>query len=97
MTYTEQDRYYVKQTWILQFSASRKPPWQPIFPERYKASFSKTTNDHIICVPFPYREPSSDDILIKVNAALYCHTDYVLAKGQMSGFPSLSLVPTAMN
>jgi D-arabinose 1-dehydrogenase-like Zn-dependent alcohol dehydrogenase len=37
-------------------------------------------------VPLP--EPSHpDDILIKVDAASYCHTDYVLAEGQMPGFP----------
>ncbi|KAF2871633.1 alcohol dehydrogenase-like protein [Massariosphaeria phaeospora] len=33
-------------------------------------------------------EPSGPhDILIKVDAASYCHTDYVLGEGQMPGFP----------
>ncbi|PVI04951.1 alcohol dehydrogenase-like protein [Periconia macrospinosa] len=37
-------------------------------------------------VPLP--KPSApDDILIKVDAASYCHTDYVLAQGQMPGLP----------
>lgn len=37
-------------------------------------------------VPVP--QPSHpDDILIKVDAASYCHTDHVLAEGQMPGFP----------
>ncbi|KAF1972729.1 alcohol dehydrogenase-like protein [Bimuria novae-zelandiae CBS 107.79] len=37
-------------------------------------------------VPLPqFSHP--DDILIKVDAASYCHTDYVLAEGQMPGFP----------
>lgn len=38
-------------------------------------------------VPLP--EPSDpDDVLIKVDAASYCHTDFVLAEGQMPGFPN---------
>ncbi|OAL45541.1 GroES-like protein [Pyrenochaeta sp. DS3sAY3a] len=37
-------------------------------------------------VPLP--TPSSPhEILIKVDAASYCHTDYVLAEGQMPGLP----------
>jgi D-arabinose 1-dehydrogenase-like Zn-dependent alcohol dehydrogenase len=37
-------------------------------------------------VPIP--QPSeSHDILIRVDAASYCHTDYVLAEGQMPGLP----------
>lgn len=37
-------------------------------------------------VPLP--QPSTPhDILIKVDAASYCHTDYVLALGQMPGLP----------
>ncbi|KAH7082676.1 chaperonin 10-like protein [Paraphoma chrysanthemicola] len=37
-------------------------------------------------VPLP--KPSSPhDILIKVDAASYCHTDFVLAEGQMPGLP----------
>ncbi|KAI8931020.1 hypothetical protein NX059_012031 [Plenodomus lindquistii] len=38
-------------------------------------------------VPLPV--PSSPhDVLIKVDAASYCHTDYVLAEGQMPGMPN---------
>ena len=37
-------------------------------------------------VPIP--QPSeSHDVLIRVDAASYCHTDYVLAEGQMPGLP----------
>lgn len=37
-------------------------------------------------VPIP--QPSEPhDILIRVDAASYCHTDYVLAEGQMPGLP----------
>ncbi|KAF2475334.1 GroES-like protein [Lindgomyces ingoldianus] len=37
-------------------------------------------------VPLP--KPSAPhDVLIKVDAASYCHTDFVLAEGQMPGFP----------
>lgn len=51
------------------------------FLEAYKQPYQLRT------VPIP--EPSHpDDVLIKVDAASYCHTDYVLAEGQMPGFPN---------
>ena len=37
-------------------------------------------------VPLPQLS-HPDDILIRVDAASYCHTDHVLAEGQMPGFP----------
>ncbi|KAL1610115.1 hypothetical protein SLS60_001780 [Paraconiothyrium brasiliense] len=50
------------------------------FLEDYKQPYQLRT------VPVP--KPSHpDDVLIKVDAASYCHTDYVLAQGQMPGFP----------
>lgn len=49
--------------------------------ETYKEPYRLRT------VPIPV--PSSPhDVLIKVDAASYCHTDYVLAEGQMPGLPS---------
>ncbi|KAF2439595.1 alcohol dehydrogenase-like protein [Karstenula rhodostoma CBS 690.94] len=51
------------------------------FLEAYKQPYQLCT------VPIP--EPSHpDDVLIRVDAASYCHTDYVLAEGQMPGFPN---------
>ncbi|KAL5398519.1 hypothetical protein PMIN06_002465 [Paraphaeosphaeria minitans] len=51
------------------------------FLEAYKQPYQLRT------VPIP--KPSHpDDVLIKVDAASYCHTDYVLAQGQMPGFPN---------
>ncbi|KAF2186219.1 alcohol dehydrogenase-like protein [Zopfia rhizophila CBS 207.26] len=38
------------------------------------------------CVSLP-NPTSQHEILIKVDAASYCHTDFVLAEGQMPGFP----------
>ncbi|KAK7185643.1 alcohol dehydrogenase GroES-like domain-containing protein [Paraphaeosphaeria sporulosa] len=38
-------------------------------------------------VPIP-KALHPDDVLIKVDAASYCHTDYVLAQGQMPGLPN---------
>ncbi|ORY14061.1 chaperonin 10-like protein [Clohesyomyces aquaticus] len=37
-------------------------------------------------VPLP-KPATPHDLLIKVDAASYCHTDFVLAEGQMPGFP----------
>src|SRR6186713_3164460 len=50
------------------------------FLEAYKTPYKLRS------VPLP--TPSTpNDILIKVDAASYCHTDFVLAEGQMPGFP----------
>jgi D-arabinose 1-dehydrogenase-like Zn-dependent alcohol dehydrogenase len=53
---------------------------QAQFLEAYKTPYKLRS------VPLPV--PSTPhDILIKVDAASYCHTDYVLAEGQMPGLP----------
>ncbi|CBY01412.1 hypothetical protein IAQ61_003243 [Plenodomus lingam] len=49
--------------------------------EAYKEPYTLRS----IPVPIP-SEPH--DVLVKVDAASYCHTDYVLAEGQMPGLPS---------
>ncbi|KAF2846201.1 alcohol dehydrogenase-like protein [Plenodomus tracheiphilus IPT5] len=49
--------------------------------EAYKEPYKLRT------VPVPILS-GPHDILIKVEAASYCHTDYVLAQGQMPGLPS---------
>ncbi|KAF2027314.1 GroES-like protein [Setomelanomma holmii] len=53
---------------------------QAQYLEAYKTPYKLRT------VPLP-RLSSPHDILIKVDAASYCHTDYVLAEGQMPGLP----------
>jgi D-arabinose 1-dehydrogenase-like Zn-dependent alcohol dehydrogenase len=51
------------------------------FLEKYKTPYKLRS------VPLPV--PSDpNDVLIKVDAASYCHTDYVLAEGQMPGLPT---------
>jgi D-arabinose 1-dehydrogenase-like Zn-dependent alcohol dehydrogenase len=53
---------------------------QAQFLEEYKKPYKLRS------VPLP--KPSTPhDILIKVDAASYCHTDFVLAEGQMPGLP----------
>jgi len=53
---------------------------QAQFLEEYKSPYKLRS------VPIPV--PSTPhDILIKVDAASYCHTDFVLAEGQMPGLP----------
>ncbi|KAF1848890.1 GroES-like protein [Cucurbitaria berberidis CBS 394.84] len=53
---------------------------QAQFLESYKTPYKLRT------VPLP--SPSTPhDILIRVDAASYCHTDFVLAEGQMPGLP----------
>ncbi|KAJ4298908.1 hypothetical protein N0V90_004151 [Kalmusia sp. IMI 367209] len=51
------------------------------FLEAFKKPYTLRT------VPLP-KPLDPDDILIKVDAASYCHTDYVLAEGQMPGLPN---------
>jgi D-arabinose 1-dehydrogenase-like Zn-dependent alcohol dehydrogenase len=54
---------------------------QAQFLEEYKTPYKLRS------VPLPV--PSTPhDILIKVDAASYCHTDFVLAEGQMPGLPT---------
>ncbi|KAF2634322.1 alcohol dehydrogenase-like protein [Massarina eburnea CBS 473.64] len=50
------------------------------FLELYKKPYS------LRHVPLP-KPTTPHDILIKVDAASYCHTDFVLAEGQMPGLP----------
>ncbi|KAF2264966.1 alcohol dehydrogenase-like protein, partial [Lojkania enalia] len=50
------------------------------FLQAYKKPYN------LLTVPLP-RPAAPNDILIKVDAASYCHTDFVLAQGQMPGFP----------
>lgn len=50
------------------------------FLEAYQQPYTLRT------VPLP-RLTHPDDVLVKVDAASYCHTDYVLAQGQMPGLP----------
>ncbi|KAF2119452.1 alcohol dehydrogenase-like protein [Lophiotrema nucula] len=40
----------------------------------------------LLSVPIP-KPLQPNDLLIRVDAASYCHTDFVLAEGQMPGFP----------
>jgi D-arabinose 1-dehydrogenase-like Zn-dependent alcohol dehydrogenase len=55
---------------------------QAQFLEGYEKPYS------LASVPLPV--PSAPhDILIKVDAASYCHTDFVLAQGQMQGLPTV--------
>lgn len=51
------------------------------FLEAFKKPYTLRT------VPLP-KPTTPNDILIKVDAASYCHTDAVLADGQMPGFPN---------
>ena len=53
---------------------------QAQFLEEYKTPYKLRS----IPVPVP---STPHDILIKVDAASYCHTDFVLAEGQMPGLP----------
>jgi len=51
------------------------------FLEGFKKPYALRT------VPLP-TPSTANDILIKVDAASYCHTDFVLAEGQMPPFPN---------
>lgn len=52
------------------------------FLEAYKTPYALRN----VQVPRPN---SPDDILIRVDAASYCHTDFVLSQGQMPGLPKV--------
>ncbi|KAK3309225.1 chaperonin 10-like protein [Chaetomium strumarium] len=63
----------------------------PNLPRTMKAQFLDAYNTPytLRSVPLPSPDNSSPhDILIKVDAASYCHTDAVLAAGQLPPFPS---------
>ncbi|KAK4239526.1 putative alcohol dehydrogenase protein [Achaetomium macrosporum] len=63
----------------------------PDLPRTMKAQFLDAYNTPytLRSVPLPTLEESSPhDILIKVDTASYCHTDAVLAAGQLPPFPS---------
>jgi D-arabinose 1-dehydrogenase-like Zn-dependent alcohol dehydrogenase len=61
-------------------SGSLPDTMQAQYLEAYKQPYKLRS----VPLPVPL-EPH--DILIKVNAASYCHTDHVLAEGQMPGLP----------
>jgi D-arabinose 1-dehydrogenase-like Zn-dependent alcohol dehydrogenase len=62
-------------------ASSLPPTMQAQFLEEYKKPYKLRS------VPLP--TPSTPhDILITVDAASYCHTDFVLAEGQMPGLPT---------
>ncbi|KAI4702473.1 hypothetical protein J4E81_002837 [Alternaria sp. BMP 2799] len=57
-------------------------------PESIQAQYLEAYKEpyRLRSVPIPKLE-EPHDILIRVDAASYCHTDYVLAEGQMPGLP----------
>jgi len=59
---------------------SLPPSMKAQFLEDYKTPYKL----HLVPIPVP---STPHDILIKVDAASYCHTDFVLAEGQMPGLP----------
>lgn len=62
--------------------ASALPPsMQAQYLEQYKTPYKLSS----VPLPIPL---SPHDLLIKVDAASYCHTDFVLAEGQMPGLPT---------
>jgi D-arabinose 1-dehydrogenase-like Zn-dependent alcohol dehydrogenase len=66
---------------LITMASSLPTSMQGQFLEEYKTPY------RLRSVPLPV--PSTPhDILIKVDAASYCHTDYVLAEGQMPGLPT---------
>ncbi|KAF2006084.1 alcohol dehydrogenase-like protein [Amniculicola lignicola CBS 123094] len=57
-------------------------------PETMRGQFLESFKRPYTLKSIPLPTPTTaHDILIKVDAASYCHTDYVLAQGQMPGFP----------
>ena len=54
---------------------------QAQFLESYKTPYKLRT----VSLPVP---TTPHDVLIRVDAASYCHTDFVLAEGQMPGLPN---------
>ncbi|GAP90940.2 putative alcohol dehydrogenase [Rosellinia necatrix] len=73
------------------------PSNPPILPATMKAQFLDAFNTPYVLrtVPLPTLDPSSSphDLLVRVDAASYCHTDAVVAAGQMPpnprGFPHI--------
>lgn len=58
------------------------------FPKTMRGQFLEAFKKPYTLRTVPLPKPSTpNDILIKVDAASYCHTDFVLAEGQMPGFP----------
>ncbi len=66
-------------------AASAGPELPPLMKAQFLEAFN--TPYAIRTVPLPTLS-SPHDILIKVDAASYCHTDAVLAAGQMPPYPS---------
>ncbi|KAG9185103.1 alcohol dehydrogenase, propanol-preferring [Alternaria panax] len=57
-------------------------------PKSMKAQYLEAYRETYKLRSIPIPKPSEvHDILIRVDAASYCHTDYVLAEGQMPGLP----------
>ncbi|KAF2794012.1 alcohol dehydrogenase-like protein [Melanomma pulvis-pyrius CBS 109.77] len=57
-------------------------------PETMQGQFLEAFKKPYTLRSVPIPQPSTPhDLLIKVDAASYCHTDFVLAEGQMPGFP----------
>lgn len=57
-------------------------------PETMQGQFLEAFKKPYTLRSVPLPQPSTPhDLLIKVDAASYCHTDFVLAEGQMPGFP----------
>jgi D-arabinose 1-dehydrogenase-like Zn-dependent alcohol dehydrogenase len=60
----------------------------PNLPDSMRAQYLEAYHESYKLRTVPLPKPSAPhDILIKVDAASYCHTDYVLAQGQMPGLP----------
>jgi D-arabinose 1-dehydrogenase-like Zn-dependent alcohol dehydrogenase len=61
-----------------------------LIPDSMQAQFLEEYKTPYKLRSLPLPTPSTPhDILIKVDAASYCHTDFVLAEGQMPGLPKL--------
>ncbi|KAF2683192.1 alcohol dehydrogenase-like protein [Lentithecium fluviatile CBS 122367] len=58
-------------------------------PKTMQGQFLEAFKQPYVLRTVPLPKPTTpNDILIKVDAASYCHTDFVLAEGQMPPFPS---------
>jgi D-arabinose 1-dehydrogenase-like Zn-dependent alcohol dehydrogenase len=58
-------------------------------PQKMRGQFLEAFKKPYVLRTIPLPEPRTpNDILIQVDAASYCHTDFVLAEGQMPPFPS---------
>jgi D-arabinose 1-dehydrogenase-like Zn-dependent alcohol dehydrogenase len=61
----------------------------PNLPKTMRGQFLEAFQKPYVLRTVPLPKPSTpNDILIKVDAASYCHTDFVLAEGQMPPFPN---------